>query len=281
MVVDVVNCWKTTCLPLRRREGKSRPSLVNVLTVCVADPRERFEEVGDHLPDLSVRIENDIANLVIDKAGRKRTTVFTAAYLVEDPAAQSGLDDMQFSFAHRALEPEQQAIVEVGRVVHAVFIEDERVGQGADLQQPMPVRIVSGEAGYLQPHDDPPAPHADIGHQVLEAFAPRRRCAGFALVAVDDDDLVVAPSKSDRATAKIVLTFGALDVLHDLSHRRLLDVEIGAPLEMMRLNLELFVHAVFRSGVASTMAASKWMIVCRSEVSSAIGRPALSGTAMG
>jgi hypothetical protein len=38
MAVDVVSCWKTTCLPLRRREGKSRPSLVNVLTVRVADP---------------------------------------------------------------------------------------------------------------------------------------------------------------------------------------------------------------------------------------------------
>ena len=33
----------------------------------------------------------------------------------------------------------------------------------------MPVGIVSGEAGYLQAHNDPRASHANIGHQVLEA----------------------------------------------------------------------------------------------------------------
>ena len=80
---------------------------------------------------------------------------------------------MQLGFAHRALEAQKKAVVEVGRIVHAIFVKDERVGQSADFQQPMPVGIVSGQAGYFQPHDDPRASHADIGHQMLEAFAPR------------------------------------------------------------------------------------------------------------
>jgi hypothetical protein len=65
----------------------------------------------------------------------------------------------------------------------------------------MPVRVVSGESGDLQTHDDTRPPHANIGHETLEALTPRRRSAGFALVAIDDNDLIVGPSKPDRATA--------------------------------------------------------------------------------
>jgi len=36
---------------------------------------------------------------------------------------------------------------------------------------------------------------------VLEAFAPRRGRAGFALIAVDDDDLIVAPPEADGTAA--------------------------------------------------------------------------------
>jgi hypothetical protein len=50
--------------------------------------------------------------------------------------------------------------------------------------------------------------------------------------------VVVTPAERGRATAKSVLPLRALDVLEDLSHRRLPDVEISAPFEMMRLNLE-------------------------------------------
>jgi hypothetical protein len=42
-------------------------------------------------------------------------------------------------------------------------------------------------------------PHADIGHQALKAAAPGRRRTGLALIAVDDDDLVVAPAERGRA----------------------------------------------------------------------------------
>ena len=53
---------------------------------------------------------------------------------------------MQFRLAHRALEAEQQTVVEVRRVINTILIEDERVGEGADLEQAMPVAGVAGEA---------------------------------------------------------------------------------------------------------------------------------------
>ena len=102
----------------------------------------------------------------------------------------------------------------------------------------MPVGVVPCQAGHLQTHDDARASHAHIAHQALESLAPRRRGAGFTLVAVDDSDLVVTPAERGRAAAKSILSLRALDVLEDLSHRRLPDVEISVPFEMMRLNLE-------------------------------------------
>src|SRR6202012_2065095 len=104
----------------------------------------------------------------------------------------------------------------------------------------MPVGVIPCQPGHLQTHDDACPPHSHIGHQELKSFAPRRRGAGFTLIAVDDSDLVVTPAKGGRTTAKSILPLCALDVLEDLSHRRLPNVEISAPFEMMRLNLESF-----------------------------------------
>jgi formate hydrogenlyase transcriptional activator len=47
----------------------------------------------------------------------------------------------------RSIETQQETIIEVRWIIHAVFIENERVGQSADLQQPVPVGGVSRQAG--------------------------------------------------------------------------------------------------------------------------------------
>ena len=154
------------------------------------------------------------------------------------------------------MRPSKKPVVEAGWIVHAVLVEDQRIGEGADLQQAMPVGVVPRQAGYFQTHDDARAPHADIAHQALKSLAPRRRRAGLALVAVDDDDLIVAPAEGGRAAAKGILPLRALDVLDDLSHRRLPDVEISAPFEVMRLNFDRFVHADLRSLIVIAMSAS-------------------------
>jgi hypothetical protein len=39
-----------------------------------------------------------------------------------------------------------QAIIEMCRVINAIFIEDQRVGERADLQQAMPVHRISSQA---------------------------------------------------------------------------------------------------------------------------------------
>ena len=36
-------------------------------------------------------------------------------------------------------QSEQQAVIKVRRIVYAVFVQDERVGQGTDFEKAMPV----------------------------------------------------------------------------------------------------------------------------------------------
>jgi hypothetical protein len=72
----------------------------------------------------------------------------------------------------------------------------------------------------------------------------------------DGNDLVVAPAKRGRTPTKGILPLCALDILYDLSHRRLPDVKVSAPFEVLRLNFKRCVHAVLRSLIVMTMPAS-------------------------
>ena len=153
---------------------------------------------------------------------------------------------MEFGLAHRAFQTQKEPVVETGWIVDAVLVEDQSVGESANLQQAVPVGIVPRQPGHFEAHDDAGVPHADVGHQALKTAAPGRRRAGLALVAVDDDDLLVAPAECGRAAAQRVLPLCALDVFDDLSHRRLPDVQVSAALEMMGLDFGSLVHGVLR-----------------------------------
>ena len=155
---------------------------------------------------------------------------------------------MQLGFAHRSFEAEQEPVVEARWIVDAILVEDQRVGERADLQQAMPVGVVPCQARDLQPHDDARVAHAHLGDQPLKAFPPGCRRARLALIVVDDDNLLVAPAECDGATAQRVLAFRALDVLEDLPHGGLPNVQVGAPFEMVWLDFERFIHGLLLRG---------------------------------
>ena len=206
------------------------------------DAYEGLEKVGDRLPDLPVRIEGHLSGRVVDQPGGQGATEFAPARLVEAPAAQACLDHMQFGLAHGALEAEQEAIVEACRIVDAVFVEDEGVGKGANLQQALPVGIVARQTRDFQAHHDPRVAHADVAHQPPKSLAPGGRGPGFALVIVDDDNLVIAPAEGDGPVTKCILPLGALGILEDLPHRGLADVEVCAAIKVPLLDFEMDVH---------------------------------------
>jgi hypothetical protein len=102
---------------------------------------------------------------------------------------------VQFCLAHRALEPEQQAIIVDRRVENAVTVGDERVEQGADLEQLVPVAAGAGEPGHLDPEYQADATKADLGDQPLKSRPGLGRSTGPAQIIVDDHDPLRHPAK--------------------------------------------------------------------------------------
>ena len=57
------------------------------------------------------------------------------------------------------------------RMVDAVGVGDQRVGHPGQVQQPVPVGVVAGQAGDLQRQHDPHLPEPDLGGQLGEPRA--------------------------------------------------------------------------------------------------------------
>ena len=170
---------------------------------------------------LGIRIEDDAILRIMDEADRQHLFELPAPRAAEDPTAQARLQHVQLRFAHRALQAEQQAVVKVPRVVEPVLIEDERVGECAQLEQPMPIGGVARQARDLQAQHYPHASQADFSHQPLEALAIRGARCGLPQIAVDHHDAIERPAQGDGALAQGILALRAFGVLKYLPQRRL------------------------------------------------------------
>ena len=79
------------------------------------------------------------------------------------------LEDVDLRLAHRALQPQQQAIVVKAGIVDAVGIADQRVEESAHLQQLMPIPARARQARDLDPEHQADVAKPDLGHKPLEA----------------------------------------------------------------------------------------------------------------
>jgi hypothetical protein len=183
--------------------------------------------VPERILDPGIGVEHDMPGAVVDQAGRQAHPQLAAAGGRQLPAAQPGPDEMQFGLGHGAFEAEQQPVVELAGIVEAVLVADQRRGQRADLQQPVPVGVVAGQPGHLQAEYDPGPAHADLGDQVLEAFPVGGTGTGVPLVGVDGDDLGGGPAQRGGALAQRVLAGGGLGVVEDLFERGLAHIQVG------------------------------------------------------
>jgi hypothetical protein len=123
------------------------------------------------------------------------------------------------------------------RVVDAVGVGDQRVGQRAQIQQLVPGGVVASQPRDLDPEHDPHPPEADLGDQPLEPIARVDTLARPALVLIDHDHLRDAPAERHRALDQLVLALPALSVALDLRHRRLAHVDVRPALQVLTLDL--------------------------------------------
>ena len=104
---------------------------------------ERREDIADRRLDPLVRIQHRRTGLVVDIPDRKREAQGPTPCGRLLGSVQASGQQMQLRLRHRALQPQQQPIVELRQIVGPVAVDDQRVAHAAELEQPLQIRRTS------------------------------------------------------------------------------------------------------------------------------------------
>src|SRR5262245_5696397 len=118
-----------------------------------------------------------------------------AAGLVQSAFGHPAAQEVQLGLTHNALQAEEQSVVEVGGVVQAIVVAQQRAEQAAQANQGGPVRIRACQAACLQAQDDADVIEPEFGQEVLEARTSRGRLPTPPLIRVDDLNTVARPAE--------------------------------------------------------------------------------------
>ena len=157
------------------------------------------------------------------------------------------------------LEAEQNTSLKPAGFVDAVLVKDESCGQGAQLDEAVPVSRVAREARDLQAHDNAGLAEPHLAHELLEAVARCRTRSRLAEIAIDDMNALDRPARGDGPIAQRILALRTLTVLGDLAERRLTDVEVSIAPEMIGGDLGSGMDGLHCDGDARTLARRRVM----------------------
>jgi len=176
------------------------------------------------------------------KSHREIAAELATCRLVANAAIQAGTQDVQFGLAHGALQPEHEAIVEGAWIIDPVLVGKDRGGQPAQVEQTIPIGVVAGQAGHLQPKDDADATQSDLGGELGETGAVSDAASGQAEVLVDDKHLVLGPAQLQGSGDELVLARGGFAVALQLGGAGLADIDHRHPLAMDSRDLGVLHH---------------------------------------
>ena len=198
---------------------------------------EFLKDQVDHGLGLLVGIKGEPAGGQLDVPDRRMREQLTAAGLVELALIHPFLEDMKLCLGHGPLQPEQQPVVVIRRVIEPIGIGQERMIPRTQLQQVVPVGAGARQPAHLQAKDQPDLVQGDLRQQPLESRPPLGGLTAASLVLVDDGDLRPAPAQLEGALGEGVLAGGGFAMVEHLLRARLPDVDDGAALEMPGLDL--------------------------------------------
>lgn len=95
---------------------------------------------------LFIRVQDDPADGIIHQANGQTKAQFSLFGFRQFSSVQALPEPVQFGLAHRALKAQQQSIIVVARIIDAVFVNDERVGEGTNLQEVIPIAARARQA---------------------------------------------------------------------------------------------------------------------------------------
>ena len=204
---------------------------------------ETLEDRADGASDGFVGMEQNFAILFSpNEADRQSAAQFAASGFVADAAVEPGANDVQFGFAHRTLEAEQQTIVEQRRMIDAIVVANESVGEAAEFEQAIPVGVVPRQARDFQTENDSHMGQRDFAGQASEPGSIVGAGAGEPEIFVDDDDLLLRPAELTGFLSQGVLSRGGFAVVFDLGQSRLANVDQGCALRMGQFDFGRISH---------------------------------------
>src|ERR1039458_7683447 len=154
---------------------------------------EQVEDRAHRALDLLVGIEDDLV-AVEYKADRQREVQLALGSLVEFTAMEARADDVQLCLRECALHPQDEAVVELGRIVTAVRVDDEGAGDGAEFEETMPILVRARQPRRFQAKDSADPAHGHVADQDFEVLPVVRRRTGLANIPIHRSDLVRLPA---------------------------------------------------------------------------------------
>ncbi len=128
--------------------------------------RSEFPEFGEHQrhdrADLFVRVQRDASSGRTEIANGYASEQFTATGFVLLPLMPPRPRDVPFRLAHRPLQAQEQAIVEIGRVVDPVGIGQQDLEDAAEFQELVPVGPIGSSRDRTRCRHAPARPRRAI-----------------------------------------------------------------------------------------------------------------------
>src|ERR1700719_1622244 len=206
--------------------------------VGAAGLAEELENEFNRAANLLVGIDQHAARLLsVDVSDGQREAQLSALGLIAFAALEARANEMKLGLGHGSFESKQKLIVEVGRIVATVLVDEQSASHGADLEHPMPIAAGARQTRGFQGEDRADFAQRDIGHQRLEIFAIVGLGAGEAQVLIQHPDPVALPAQLQGSVLESVLPGGALLVVAHLAHGRLTQIDVSHLLVMVGLDL--------------------------------------------
>ena len=204
-----------------------------------AQPLEQVEDQADHGLDLLIGIQGHLARGAAHETGRQRHGQLPPPGLGQPPRPHPLLDQVQLSLADRPLQPQQEAVIVVDRVVYSVRIAQQGPRQGTQLQELVPFPATARQPGHLDAQHDAHMVQPDLGDQTLKArpcVHPRRR---MPQVLIDHQHPRRRPPQGHRPLRQPILQPRGFLMVMDLLSGGLTHINGRETITMPRLDLAL------------------------------------------
>src|SRR5437588_615697 len=204
---------------------------------------ELGKDLADGGADGFIRVKTNFALLLApDKADGQAAPEFAARRLVANAAIEARAQYVQLCFAHGALQSQPQPVIEHRRVIEAVAIADQRVGEAGEIDEAIPFGIVAGQARDFQTEHEADTGERHLGSEPGKAGAGRGSAARQAQVFINDDDPFGGPAELVGLAGERVLPLSRFAIVLDLSGARLTQIDDGMAREMARREFGALIH---------------------------------------